>query len=749
MKLMKLVSCKRLLLALLSSALFTLPAADYKILLAPDANPMEKTAAKEMQFFAGKILGKEIPIVSKVDGKAQYIRIGATADAAKTLNADFSKFADDELIIKTVKGDLYLAGGKARGTLYAVYEYLERFCGVRFLTPTENHIPALKELPAADFRYAPKIKVRVISHRKRNYEENIFLARRRLNGTYNHMLPLDAEFGGSEHVMGCHTFQKFVPATPKGLKENPEFYSMIKGKRVHNGQICMTNKKLRAHVIAGVKKWLKENPAATRVSVSMNDYNRFCECPECTNWLKERDAIISDLLLDFVNEVAAGVEEEYPDVEVVTLAYLAARKPPKVVKPRKNVGILYCFIELDTSKPLTAKGNSWMLEEVASWQKTGAKIYTWFYTINQKLSFLTQPNWEAVNEDLRLMAERNAEFVFCEFSYPEHYTTDLIRLRFYVMSALLWNQEKSLDEIIADFCVPYYGAAAPDMMKALQIIRKAPVENQGLMVCNFASSVIRAYGHEKYLAAWQKMQDARKAAEKSGDKIIQNRVELAVIPYDMTLLHDCFDLRNGALKELDAAALYDRDVKILKANGITHYFGPKTFTLDNYREKLIRLWGHNDGEVPEGIEKVPGTIIWEADKICNQNRNRRITVVDDPEASGGKAMQIIANGKRLARLEFDNALRGKYRIYLTVKVEVQGKSKGVLMTGNVWESSTRWKLRAKPMKVKLPETPGKGYEVYLMGEAEFKGSYDLQIPQSDDPAIKNAWIDRVIMVPVK
>ena len=84
-----------------------------------------------------------------------------------------------------------------------------------------------------------------------------------------------------------------------------------------------------------------------------------------------------------------------------------------------------------------------------------------------------------------------------------------------------------------------------------------------------------------------------------------------------------------------------------------------------------------------------------------------------------------------------------------MKVELNGKSKGVAMTGNVWESSTRWRRRGKPMPVKLPENPGKGYQVYLMGEAEFKEAYDLQIPQASDPAIKNIWIDRVILVPVK
>ena len=43
---------KKLLLLFVLPLFAVLSAAEYKILLAPDANPMEKTAAKEMQLFA-------------------------------------------------------------------------------------------------------------------------------------------------------------------------------------------------------------------------------------------------------------------------------------------------------------------------------------------------------------------------------------------------------------------------------------------------------------------------------------------------------------------------------------------------------------------------------------------------------------------------------------------------------------------------------------------------------------------------
>ena len=353
----------------------TVSAADYMILVSPQASEMEKNAAQEMKKYAEKMLGRSVRIVNSCTAEGKYIRIGNTSEAAEVLGVDFAKLDDSEVIIKSVNDDLYLAGGKMRGSLYAVYEYLERFCGVRFLSPSEEYVPALKELPKADFRFAPRVKVRQISMRIANEEDQAFAAKRRLNGILNKPVRIAEKWGGEEQILGCHTFLRFAPPKKDALAANPDFYAMIKGKRVHDGQLCLTNERLRQHTVDYIRKWLKDNPAATRVSVSMNDYNRFCECPECSKWLAEHNGIVSDILLDFVNDVASRLEKEFPHIEFLTLAYLNARKPPKTIKARRNVGIMYCTIEADASKPFESKVNKVILEDLAKWKNTGATIY--------------------------------------------------------------------------------------------------------------------------------------------------------------------------------------------------------------------------------------------------------------------------------------------------------------------------------------------------------------------------------------
>lgn len=50
----------------------------------------------------------------------------------------------------------------------------------------------------------------------------------------------------------------------------------------------------------------------------------------------------SGTLVRFINRIAEAIEEDYPDLTVVTLAYMRTEKPPKVTKMRDNVAIQYC-----------------------------------------------------------------------------------------------------------------------------------------------------------------------------------------------------------------------------------------------------------------------------------------------------------------------------------------------------------------------------------------------------------------------
>ncbi|MBR5737589.1 MAG: hypothetical protein IKX90_03380, partial [Verrucomicrobia bacterium] len=132
---------------------------DYQIVLCQDAIPAEVTAAQELQSYLQKITDVKLPIVSEKTDKPA-IFVGQSKETAQVFGGlDFSALRPDEILLKTSGDDLFLSGDRPRGTLYAVYELLEKEFGVRFWSYDATDVPQTKtlELPKLDIRYAPTL----------------------------------------------------------------------------------------------------------------------------------------------------------------------------------------------------------------------------------------------------------------------------------------------------------------------------------------------------------------------------------------------------------------------------------------------------------------------------------------------------------------------------------------------------------------------------------------------------------------
>jgi hypothetical protein len=69
---------------------------------------------------------------SEFEGGTPAVFVGATKFAGRE-GINFGQLGQEEWVIRSVNSNLVIAGGRPRGTLYAVYEFLERYVGVRFL----------------------------------------------------------------------------------------------------------------------------------------------------------------------------------------------------------------------------------------------------------------------------------------------------------------------------------------------------------------------------------------------------------------------------------------------------------------------------------------------------------------------------------------------------------------------------------------------------------------------------------------
>ncbi len=304
------------------------------IVVAADADEPERHAADELAEFLRQITGAEFEIEpAPAEGKSRLL-VGP--GAARLAQADFSTdgLGADGIIIRNVGDDLLLAGGHPRGTLYAVYTFLEDTLGCRWWSSKVSTIPQKPTVAIGDLdiRYVPTLEYR------EPYWFDAFDADWAVRNKSNGQRPaLDAKRGGKHVYEGfVHTFNKLIPPD-KYFKDHPEWFSEIEGKRSSNRtQLCLTNEQMYQELLKNLKVQLRNNPAATIASVSQNDWRKNCQCSKCAG-IEEEEGSPAGLMLQFVNRVAEDIEDEFPNVAISTLAYQYTRKPPRITKPKHNV----------------------------------------------------------------------------------------------------------------------------------------------------------------------------------------------------------------------------------------------------------------------------------------------------------------------------------------------------------------------------------------------------------------------------
>ncbi|MCL2060953.1 MAG: DUF4838 domain-containing protein, partial [Oscillospiraceae bacterium] len=298
------------------------------------ASASEIHAAEQLKTYLDKITSLDFPVGDREPGQKPII-VGWGAEAEKlTGDLGVDALGDEGFAIKSTQDYIIIAGGRLRGTLYGIYEFLERL-GCRFFTPQCELVPSACDLsaPAMDIKQKPLLEYR--DHHYRFYfEYPDFAVKSRVNG---HNCKMGAAQGGHiPYAYFVHSFNALMPPE-KYYDSHPEYFSLVDGKRLKDlPQLCLTNPDVLAIVVEQVKAKLRSMPEARIISVSQNDWDNHCDCDGCRA-IDEREGARSGSLIAFINAVAEAVEPEFPDVVIDTLAYQQTRPAPKTLRPRHNV----------------------------------------------------------------------------------------------------------------------------------------------------------------------------------------------------------------------------------------------------------------------------------------------------------------------------------------------------------------------------------------------------------------------------
>ena len=493
------------------------------VVVAEDASVAEKHAAQELVSFLGRVTGGNFQVSNDLGTKGTKLLVGIKAVDLARLNLSTPELGDDGIVIRTIGDNLILMGDSGRGTLYAVYTFLEDYVGCRWWSSTASYIPSKPTLKIDDFRfgYVPPIEYRESFW----YDafDGDWAVRNKCNGNSSR---LDEKRGGKHTYQGfVHTFYWLV-SPDKYFQEHPEWFSEIEGKRKHDrAQLCLTNEQMRQELVKNLKVNLRNNPAATIASVSQNDWHGRCQCENCLA-VEQEEGSPSGPLLRFVNAVAADIEDEFPKVAISTLAYQYTRKPPTKVKPRHNVIVRLCSIECSFSEPLADERNKAFRDDIVGWSKICNRLYVWDYVTNFRHYVMPHPNLRVLGPNVKFFAEHNVKGLFEQGSYNT-YGAEMAELRAWVLAKLLWDPSRDGQELIDEFIKGYYGPAGPAVKRYLNVMHDAVEKSDDWLGC-FSNPDAKFLSFNVLKDGWTYLKEAEAAA--GDDKDVCFRVRVAQLP---------------------------------------------------------------------------------------------------------------------------------------------------------------------------------------------------------------------------
>ncbi len=600
-------------------------AGNAKAVIAIGENPFsaETTAEKELVTYLKQITGAPKFMVvgeEKIPKGKAVIYLGDTTYARKH-GVDISKLGDDESVIKTVNGNLILAGGRPRGTLYAVYRFLEKL-GVTWLTMDSEVVPEKPNLTVGnlDIRTKPVFALRDIAtdlpnrvswNKEQQLAFQKFLVRNRLNGPYatrdvywkhgkkpnsTYFLPSGDIYGGSPYLLqgGAHTFWFEVPNAPY-FEQHPEWFSMRNGKRVkqtpsNGNHLCITNPKLRKFFAEQLLQHMRNNPKHKVFCVGMNDGGSgrsVCDCPKCKAFIANSSD--ADLWFDFINYLAKYCEKEFPDNKIWTMSYNFVKHPPKKVKVHKNVIVRVCDLHSDAVVPLENEKNTVFgrgLKNISAWSSTVPNLEVWDYAMFPPYPSLS-PTWFRTQEQAQFCKKLgNVTGYFAE-NYIDHNKYNIIpefyRMNVWLFAKMLENPDQDIWPLIKRFMNGYYGKAGSILVKLI----KMEYDNRDkwptrMVTLNFVKKMQQFY-------------DEAEAAVKDKPKYLK-RVKKARLWADFTTLA----FRSQLIKEflnsgnnLDNYPFKSADIKKRLLNNLKFCEHDPLWTMKTHRFRQAPMWKYS------------------------------------------------------------------------------------------------------------------------------------------------------------
>ncbi len=447
-----------------SHCLFDTGKSRYTIVIDPQASECVQYAAEELRDWIQEVSGVTLPIENnlKAGHKGQRLVVGFNdLTCQKLTDVTVPDGNNDSFTYRSLGGDVFFWGDTDRGTLYAVYSFLERELGCRWYNSRVSIAPKCDAWSFGELSHSesPVIRMRNIFYYD-VFTHPEFPARLKSNGEIN-----DPKYGGALCYWSGHTLPMFINAD-KYFAEHPEYFAEVNGKRIANSTPCLSNPDVLRITIEETRKAIQAYPNFTIYSVSQGDGCPYCKCKTCEALKAQYEGTESGLLIWFINQVADALKDEFPDKFIGTFAYQHTRPAPKNIKPRENVVIRLCPIEECQLHQYDAccEKNQAFLKDLEDWAQVAPHLYIWDYVTTFSNYLLPSPNIWTFQDRIRRFRDAHAIGVMTQGSY-QSVSSAFEDMKAYVLVKLLWNPDCDIEEVIRDFTDGFFGKAAGPIIR--------------------------------------------------------------------------------------------------------------------------------------------------------------------------------------------------------------------------------------------------------------------------------------------
>ena len=423
------------------------------IVVPDDASKSALAISEQLRACIRKASGADLPVVNTRPEDRVAIHVGPSAYVTG-LKLDLKTLdADGFLIAFPDARNIVVVGPSDSGTEFGVYEFLERYVGVRWLMPGTDgtDIPSINTLvvPSQPVRQQPTFFSRLMSG-FRTSEQTTWARRNRMNG----------------RVSFHHNLRVLFP-WEKYVKNHPEFYPIRDGKRLtptraEGWQPCFSAPGIVEEAIKNICEYFDHHPEATSYSLGMNDNRNFCQCDECLKRISGENNFLncvdySDLYYDWANRVIEGVLKKYPDKFFGCLAYSNLIAPPQKVELHPR---MIPFMTYDRHKWIDSEIRAAGEQLTVAWSKKSPSL-GWYDYIYGRPYLLPRVWFHHMADYYRYAQAHDVRAMYAE-AYPNWGEGP----KLYVALRLQWDVNLDVDQLLNDWYVRCVGPdAAPLLAK--------------------------------------------------------------------------------------------------------------------------------------------------------------------------------------------------------------------------------------------------------------------------------------------